>query len=183
MGPWSREGWTVAYGPNLACCLFLYSLWAKNDALILQLFLQKDYFVIVKLHEIQVLASGIKFCWNTAPFNSSPSVLWLCLLWPQTWVVVTQTVWPVLPKIFILWPFTEIVCCLLGCVAVVQLPSCVWLCNAMDCSMSGLPVLHHLLEFAQVHVHFIGDAIQLSHPLMSSSPYALNLSQHWGIFQ
>ena len=38
--------------------------------------------------------------------------------------------------------------------------------------MSGLPVPHHLLEFAQVHVHWIGDAVQPSHPLMSSSPSA-----------
>ena len=45
----------------------------------------------------------------------------------------------------------------------------------MDCSMPGLPVPHHLLEFAQVHVHSISDAIQPSHPLMPSSPLALNL--------
>ena len=35
----------------------------------------------------------------------------------------------------------------------------------MDCSLPGFPVPHHLLEFAQVHVHWIGDAIQSSHPL------------------
>jgi len=45
----------------------------------------------------------------------------------------------------------------------------------MDCSVPGLPVPHHLLEFAQVHVHSISDAIQPSHPLMPSSPLALNL--------
>ena len=48
----------------------------------------------------------------------------------------------------------------------------------MDCSMPGLPVPHHFPEFAQVHVHCISNAIQPSHPLMSSSPSALNLSQH-----
>ena len=53
----------------------------------------------------------------------------------------------------------------------------------MDCSTPGLPVPHHLLEFAQVHVHCIGDAIQLSHPLVPSSPSAFNLSQHQGLFQ
>lgn len=47
--------------------------------------------------------------------------------------------------------------------------SCLTLHDPMDCSMSGLPVPHHLLEFAQVHAHCIGDAIQLSHPLSSSS--------------
>ena len=53
----------------------------------------------------------------------------------------------------------------------------------MDCSMPGLPVPHHLLEFAQVHIHCISDAIQPSHPLMPSSPSVLSLSQHQGLFQ
>ena len=48
----------------------------------------------------------------------------------------------------------------------------------MDCSMPGLPVPHHLPEFAQVHVHCISDAIQPSHPLTHPSPSALNLFQH-----
>ena len=38
-------------------------------------------------------------------------------------------------------------------VVVVQTPRRVQLCNAMDCHISGLPVPHHLPEFAQVHVH------------------------------
>ena len=50
----------------------------------------------------------------------------------------------------------------------------------MDCSISGLLVLHHLPESVQVHVHWIGDAIQTSHPLMPSSPSALNFPQHQG---
>ena len=37
----------------------------------------------------------------------------------------------------------------------VQLLSCVWLCDPMDCSMPGLPVHHQLLEFTQTHVHWI----------------------------
>ena len=53
----------------------------------------------------------------------------------------------------------------------------VQLCDSMDCSMPGLPVPHHLLEFAQVHVHCIGDPIQPFHPLMLPSPSALDLSQ------
>ena len=47
----------------------------------------------------------------------------------------------------------------------------------MDCSMPGFPVLHHLLEFAQTHVSWVGDAIQPSHLLSSPSPPAFNLSQ------
>ena len=53
----------------------------------------------------------------------------------------------------------------------------------MDCSMPGLPVHHQLLEFAQTHVHRVGDAIQPSHPLLSPSPPAFNLSQHQVLFQ
>ena len=44
------------------------------------------------------------------------------------------------------------------------------LCDPMNCSMPGLPVHHHLLEFTQTHVHRVGDAIQPSHPLLSTSP-------------
>ena len=53
----------------------------------------------------------------------------------------------------------------------------------MDCSTPGLPILHYLLELVQVHVHWIGDAIYPSHPLSPSSPSALNLAQHQGLFQ
>ena len=60
---------------------------------------------------------------------------------------------------------------------------CLTLCNPMDCSMPGFPVLHYLLEFAQTHVHWISDAIQPSHPLLPSSPLVLSLSQPQGLFQ
>ena len=53
----------------------------------------------------------------------------------------------------------------------------------MDCSTPGFPVLHYLPEFAQTHVHWVGDAIQSSHPLLSPSPPTFNLSQHQGLFQ
>ena len=53
----------------------------------------------------------------------------------------------------------------------------------MDCSMPGFPVLHHIPEFAQAHVHWVSDAIHPSHPLSSLCPPALNLSQHQGLFQ
>ena len=46
------------------------------------------------------------------------------------------------------------------------------LCDPMDCSTPGLPVLHHLPEFAQTHAHWVGDAIQPSHPLSPPSPPA-----------
>ena len=58
----------------------------------------------------------------------------------------------------------------------------VWLCNTMDYSTQGFPVLHHLPKFAQIHAHWVGDAIQPSHPLLYPSPPAFNLSQHQGLF-
>ena len=65
----------------------------------------------------------------------------------------------------------------------VQSLSHVWLCDPMDCSTPGLPVHHQLPEFTQTPVHWVGDAIQPSHPLSSPSSLALNLSQHQGLFQ
>jgi len=54
--------------------------------------------------------------------------------------------------------------------------SCPTLCNPMYCSKPGLPVHHQLPELAQTHVHWVSDAIQPSHPLLSPSPPAFNLS-------
>ena len=56
--------------------------------------------------------------------------------------------------------------------------SCLTLCYPMNRSMPGLPVHHQLPEFTQTHGHQVSDAIQPSHPLLSPSPPALNLSQH-----
>ena len=53
----------------------------------------------------------------------------------------------------------------------------------MDCSIPGFAVHHQLLELAQTHVHWVGDAIQPSHLLSSPSPPVFNLSQHRGLFQ
>ena len=64
-----------------------------------------------------------------------------------------------------------------------SLKSCPTLCNPMDRSTPGLPVHHQLPEFTQTHVHWVGDAIQSSHPLSSPSPPALNLSQHQCLFK
>ena len=66
---------------------------------------------------------------------------------------------------------------------VVQLLNHVQLFLTSDCSMPGLPVPHHLPEFAQAHLHCIHDAVQPSHLLKSSSPSALNLSQNQGLSQ
>ena len=65
---------------------------------------------------------------------------------------------------------------------VVESLSHVWLCDPMHCSATGHPVPHYLPEFAQVHVPWVSDAIQPSHPLMPSSPLVFSLSQHQELF-
>ena len=56
-------------------------------------------------------------------------------------------------------------CC---CCSVAQ--SCPTLGDSVDCSTPGFPVLHDLPEFDQIHVHWVADAIQPSHPVLSSFP-------------
>ena len=55
---------------------------------------------------------------------------------------------------------------------------CPTLCSPVNCNTPGFPVHHQLRELAQTQVHWVGDAIQPSYPLMSPSPPALSLSQH-----
>ena len=74
--------------------------------------------------------------------------------------------------------FHPVICC---CCSVTKLFLTLW--DPMDCSMPGLPVLHYFLEFAQTHVHWIGDAIWPSRCLSPPSSFAFNLSQHQGLFQ
>ena len=66
---------------------------------------------------------------------------------------------------------------LVGCCSVAK--SCLTLRNPMDCSTSGFPVLHCLPEFVQTYVHWVSDAIELSHPLL---PPFSSLHLH-GFFQ
>ena len=79
-----------------------------------------------------------------------------------------------------LTPHTKINSKWIFCCSDAQL--CPILCDPMDCSTPGFPVTHHLLYFAQTHVHWDNDAIQPSHPLSSPSPPAFYLSQHQGSF-
>ena len=64
--------------------------------------------------------------------------------------------------------------------SVTQLSLTLW--DPMDCSIPFFPVHHQYLELAKTHVHLVGHAIQPSHPLLSLSPPAFNLSQHQGLF-
>ena len=61
--------------------------------------------------------------------------------------------------------------------------SCPTLCHPMNHSTPGLPIHHQLPEFIQTHVHWVNDAIQPSHPLLSPSLPSFNLSQHQGLFK
>ena len=60
---------------------------------------------------------------------------------------------------------------------------CTTLCDPMDCTMPGLPLLHQLPESTQTHVHWVGDANQSSRPLSSPRPPAFDLFQHQGLFK
>ena len=91
----------------------------------------------------------------------NPSLLYQCLL-------TLELVFSVSHYIFLGYQFSSV--------------ACVWLCSPMSCTTPGFPVHHQLPELVQTHVHWVGDAIQPSHPLSSPSP-AFNLSQHRGLFQ
>ena len=61
--------------------------------------------------------------------------------------------------------------------------SCPTPCDPMECSIPDFPDHHQLLKLSQPHIHQVGDAIQLAHPLSSTFPPAFNLSQYQGLFQ
>ena len=50
--------------------------------------------------------------------------------------------------------------------------SCSTLCDPINCGTPGSPILHHLLEFAQINVHWVSDAIQPSIPIAPFSSYS-----------
>jgi len=89
--------------------------------------------------------------------------------------------WPSMDNFFFFFFWQRGFCTTVQFSSVTQ--SCLTLCDPMGCSMPVLPVHHQLPELTQTHVHWVGDAIQPSHPLLSPSPPALNLSQHQGLFK
>ena len=76
--------------------------------------------------------------------------------------------------------FYKILISFFECFSITKL--CLTVCNIMNCSRPGFPVLHYLPEFVQTQVHWVSDAIQPSHPLSRPSSLALSLSQHQGLF-
>ena len=81
--------------------------------------------------------------------------------------------------------FFSFLCCAQHLVQLLLLFSCLVVsdsCDPVDCSTPDFPVLHYLWEFFQVHVHWVADVIQPSHPLLPSFPFAFSLSPHQGLF-
>ena len=108
----------------------------------------------------------------------------------QLWFSVLYTGWYVVLLNYVCKP--KLNCnhwdpCAVGCYVYFQFSSVtqsyLTLCDPIDCSMPGLPVRHQLPEFMQIHVHWVGDAIQSSQSLSFPSPPVLNLSQHQGLFK
>ena len=132
---------------------------------------------------------------TTVHFPLLPSNVW----WQRTttWQVVTSIAWDDCTGIYQhrirhldynYWygkiiPFPIIIIKEYSVVFSSVTQSCLTLCDPMDCSTPGFPLLHCLLELAQTRVHRVGDAIQPSHPLLSTSSPAINLSQHQGLFK
>ena len=99
---------------------------------------------------------------------------WVCAKLLQPAVSLVHIKYPFLPL-----PMppggAAVSCCCLGA------QSCLTLCDPMNCSTPVFPVLHHLPEFAQTHIHWGSDAIQSSYPLLPPSLLALSLLA-WGNF-
>ena len=124
----------------------------------------------------QVISDSLRTLWTTvcqAPLSMGfpRQEYWSGLPFPSPGDLPNPGIEPTFPTLtgefFTTGSPTKCSCCC----SVAQ--SCPTLCSPMDCSTPGFPVLNHLLEFAQTHVHWVGDAIQPSHPL--SSPLFLPL--------
>ena len=113
--------------------------------------------------------------WKMTDITSLLLNLLTLVFWPRMWTIL-ENVLRVHQKVYSAGVLFGGCCCC----SVAQ--SCLTLCDPMDCSTRGFPVHHHLPELAQTPVHSVGDVIQPSHPLLSHSPPAFNLSQHQGLF-
>ena len=85
----------------------------------------------------------------------------------------------------LLYVYVELLAPIISVVAIVvgRLLSHVWLfVTQWTAGMPGFPVLHHLLGLAQTHVHWVGDVIQPSRPLLSPFPTCLQFFPASGSF-
>ena len=120
---------------------------------------------------------------NYVPLVAKASFLWLCSIFFSLHLGLRSLIISVLEAIWAhpVWGAQLLGSFGLCCCSVTK--SGPTLCDPMDCCTPGFLVLQCLPEFAQTHVHWVGDAIQPSHRLSPLSPPALNLSQHQGLFQ
>ena len=95
-----------------------------------------------------------------------------CTLWQSEYSVLDKGD----PEGLSLNKYHKFCCCLVA-------KLCPSLCDPINCSTPGFPVPQHLPEFAQIHVHWISDAVQPSHPLSPSTSSTFNFSHHQGLFQ
>ena len=144
--------------------------------------------------ESVMLSNHLILCHPVLPPSVFPSIRVssyesaLCIRWPDYWsfsiiaiawkqgwttksFLILNCSWFIVSYWFgvysiVIWCFNRLYSFRSYFLAVYSL-SGVWLCNPMDCLMPGFHVLHHLLELAQTHIHWVGDAIQPSHPLSS----------------
>ena len=126
--------------------------------------------------------------WNTI----SPLLVWhSCVCQLLSCVQLFETQWPVAHQALLSMGFSRqeywggLSCPSPGAsdvVVVVQLLTCIWLFVTLWTAACQASLLHHLPEFAQTHVHWVGNAIRSSHSLLSPSPPAFNRSQHQGLY-
>ena len=155
-------------------CLGECSMWAW----------EKCFSTAIAVVGWNVLDMSMRSSWLTGLLSSTVSLWILCLLdllitekrMLMTWIIIVAM------YIFlaVLLAFLSSNLIFFFFFLVVQFSpvtqSCLTLYDPMDCSMPGPLLVHHqLLEFTQIHVHWVGDAIQPSHPLSSPSPI-FNLS-------
>ena len=130
-------------------------------------------------YPIKMLCAGTWWvCWCSFLFSHIKPVYTLSDQSPCLWDLISASDHGALgkSKYYLFWEalFSSVFSLQFSSVA----QSCLTPCNPMDCSMPGFSIQHQLPEFAQTHVHWVGDAIQPSHPFLSPSSPAFNGSQH-----
>ena len=131
--------------------------------------------ILASLYNTIVILKQVQYCGSLSGVKGVGSIIHFCWHWkwiarkhcPFSWLYLVMRT--VLLHIQEFLNHTT-----MGWQPVVQL--CPSLCNPMNCSTPGFPVLHCLPEFAQIFVHWVSDAICPSQPLLPYSPFAINLS-------
>ena len=153
-------------------CLGECSMWAW----------EKCFSTAIAVVGWNILDMSMRSSWLTGLLSSTVSLWILCLLdllitekrMLMTWIIIVAMY--IFLSVLLAFLSSNLIFFFFGG-SVQSSRSVVSDYDPMDCSMPGLlPVHHQLLEFTQIHVHWVGDAIQPSHPLSSPSPPIFNLS-------